>query len=157
MNKGFTFIEVLITITLMMIIMGLGIAAFDRFNERQRVVEAALSVQNLMRSAQIKARSGDKPTGCTRLESYRMTLTANSPSVTLSAVCSGPTTTIVRETYTMPSGIVSEANLSADFYVLRGGSNVSPITPIVVKSSNNMWRYGFTASPGGAVDEGDFL
>lgn len=157
MQRGYTFIEVLITMSLMLLFIGLGIAAFDRFNDRQKVVEAAIRTQNMMRSAQVKARTGDKPDGCVKLLSYRVNLTANSGNVGVSAVCTTPDVIIARENYSMPPGVVVESTQQLDFVVLSGGVTASPALPsIIIKSSNNQWRYAFGVDIGGAVGEGAF-
>ncbi|OGG10242.1 hypothetical protein A2154_04965 [Candidatus Gottesmanbacteria bacterium RBG_16_43_7] len=60
-NSGFTLIEILVSIGIMMTLVGLGVAGYNEFNENQRVKQAALTLKNNIRLAQNRARSSIKP------------------------------------------------------------------------------------------------
>jgi len=57
---GFTLIEVLIVMTIIGIIFGLGMAQYSKFNRSQIVVQAAQELKNNLRFAQNKAIAGEK-------------------------------------------------------------------------------------------------
>ena len=61
-HHGFTVIELLITITIAGIVVGGAIAGFVSFSDRQEVLNAAKEVQQMMRTAQSKARVREVPT-----------------------------------------------------------------------------------------------
>ncbi len=93
-TQGFTFVEMLVVITIMLIIAGGGIASFVRFNDKQQVQVAVSELQALMHSAQVKARVGEDASRCRTdfsqvlsLRSYRVEVQANSNVATLYAVC----------------------------------------------------------------------
>ena len=62
-QRGFSLIELVVAGGIMAILVGGGIAAFIRFNEKQQVLGAARELQQLMRSAQTKARAREIPVG----------------------------------------------------------------------------------------------
>ncbi len=88
--KGFTIIELLMMMGIILLLGGGVVAAFNNFNENQRVKQAALSLKSNLRLAQNKAISGEKPAvGCTTLVGYSVSFTAT--SYTTQAQCnSGP-------------------------------------------------------------------
>jgi len=59
-KSGFTLVEVLIVMTIIGIIFGLGIAQYSKFNRSQMVVQAAQGLKNNFRFAQDKAMAGEK-------------------------------------------------------------------------------------------------
>ena len=148
MKKGFTLVEMLIAVSILLLLMGGGIAAYLNFNERQSTVNAGRDLMLLMRAAQKKARSGDKPTGCDRLQSYSVVAPRYSSIVTLSAICANGSYSV--ETLTMPSGVSSQLPLSMQFAVLHGG--VANAGDVRVGSSS--LYYEFTVEDGGTISEG---
>ncbi len=115
--------------------MGGAIAALSTFQERQQAVVAAKAVQQLMWSAQTKARVRETPTtGCTTLDGYRVQVTATNAQ--LHPVCDAALGTVM-QTYNYPSGVrAAGATGSYVFYTLeRGVSNVitgppNPASPL---------------------------
>lgn len=59
-KNGFTLIELLITVSIMGILFGLGIARYNAFNRRQILVQAARELKSDLRLAQGKALAGEK-------------------------------------------------------------------------------------------------
>lgn len=151
---GFTMIELLVVITIIMLLTGGGIAAYITFNDRQNLQNSAKLVQSYIRSAQTKARAGEKPVGCDRLNGYRIVLTAASSNVVLSAVCANGN--YVRSTYTLPGNVTSESTQTMNFANLYGG--VGGAGTIVLRTNNTtLYRYSFKVTDGGEVSAGGFL
>lgn len=72
-SLGFSLVELMVTVTIMLALTGGGIAGYLNLRSRQNLVNAGKEVEQLLRSAQKKARVGDKPSGCTgALTGYRV-------------------------------------------------------------------------------------
>src|SRR5574340_877305 len=119
-SLGFTLIEMLVVITITMLMLGGGIAAYIKFNEKQQLVGAAKQMQTYLRGLQKKARVGDRPDGCTRLLSYTLTVAANSNLVLMEANCEN--TDISTDQYTIGGGVKAQNNVEVSFKVLQGGA-----------------------------------
>jgi len=100
--RGFTIIELLITISILGLLLTIGLVYYQDFNRRQAVVQAAKELKNNLRLAQSMALSGEKPTGCSgTLEGYRVDFVVDSYS--LSAICDGAP--IEPKSYSFMAGI----------------------------------------------------
>jgi prepilin-type N-terminal cleavage/methylation domain-containing protein len=87
-RRGFTFLELLITTTLGVLILGGALAAYRTFGVRQARVESARAVIGLLNRAQRRARSGDKPVDdCNSLNGYRVWAVPGTQQYTLSVRC----------------------------------------------------------------------
>lgn len=71
-NFGFTLVELLVAVSILGIIFGIGISQYIRFNRRQLVEQTALTLKNNLRLAQNKAIAGEKPSDCLTLEGYKV-------------------------------------------------------------------------------------
>lgn len=118
MKFGFTIIELLVAMSITLLLAGGVVAAFNNFNDNQRVQQGAITLKSNLRFAQNKAISGEKPTGCGTLTGYTVTFAAT--SYAMQAVCDGvPTGGIV--TFSLPAGIAFSPTPSAiSFTVLNG-------------------------------------
>lgn len=151
-SSGFTFIEMLVTVAIMMVILGGGIAAFINFNDKQVVTTSAKELQTYLRSAQIKARVGDRPEVCTKLISYAVrATTAPGSEVQLIAICESQE--VQRNSYFLPNSLNLEADLDISFLGLSGG--VVGEGEIRIRSDNRI--YSFTVTKGGEIQEGSLV
>lgn len=156
---GFTLLEMIITVSIVLIVFGGGLAAFIRFNDKQRVQATANEVKQFIKSAQTRARVRDNPNqaGCT-LQGYRVTTTGALATMSLLCGANKFATSVgaERARYTVPSGI-TVTSMSINFYTLAGAAEV--ITPldnkIVIGGGNNY--YMFRVEESGEIDEGCFV
>lgn len=153
MRNGFTLIELLITISIMMVILGGGIASYINFNDRQKVTTSAREIQQLLRSAQVKARVGQTPPGCSRLAAYRVAGANGGSIVELSAVCEEPINIISLSTFTLPSGVTLSNSLAVEYQTLQGGVTGAGTVAVTAGAGYN---YEFAVDAGGAVSVGGF-
>ena len=118
LNKGFTLIELLVAMSITLLLAGGVVAAFNTFNDNQRVQQGAVTLKSNLRFAQNKAISGDKPDGCGILDGYTVTFASNIYS--MQAVCDGVATgTAV--TFSLPTGIAfTPVPTAITFAVLSG-------------------------------------
>ncbi len=85
-SSGFTLVETMIVITIVALLAGFGIAGYARLNNREQLHNSAKDLQQMLRSAQKKARAGEKPSGCiTPLVGYAVFVKQN--EVQMRAVC----------------------------------------------------------------------
>ena len=93
MKKGFTLIELMVTISIIGILFTIGMAGYTRFNRSQTLVQAALELRNDLRLTQDKALVGEKPSGwCTgedeNMEGYRLVFAGDGQSYSIRPRCS---------------------------------------------------------------------
>lgn len=124
---GFTLIELIVSITIMMLIVGGGIASYISFNDRQTLVQAANRLEVVLRSAQSRAASGDRPDTCLQLTGYSVVMTAGTNLLQVQAECRDPDD--VLDVYSVPDSspislapsVVLAETRTVTFGVLQGG------------------------------------
>ncbi len=166
-RAGFTLIELLITISIMALVMGGGIAAYLAFQSRQEVLAAAKNIQQLVRTTQGKARVRETPTdpacnGANKLQGYRIKLTGG--SIRIIALC-GPTfgsfgesVEVYRENF--PAGVTYSGSspTDIDYYTLYKGVYIYPSGPPsstleFISTSDSNLKYRFTVNNGGSISD----
>lgn len=168
-QAGFTMIELLVATVIMIAMVGGGIAAFVSFNDRQTLITAGKEVQTYIRSAQVKARSGDRPAECDRLQGYVIRATSGTSQVRLLALCEettapvpvpppggacantgGATYECLRNTYDLSPDVQLFGSVNMTFGVLHGG--VTNSGNIVLMRGTQ--TYTLPVSAGGEIGEG---
>jgi len=122
-NLGFTLIELMVTISIIAILAGLGTARYINFNKTQTLKSVANDLKNNLRLAQNKALVQEKPGGCVNFEGYRV----NTTSYSLVALCNGAELGSSRKYFSLPSN-VSLSPAQVDFSVLTGAVTPATIT-----------------------------
>ena len=150
-KAGFTLIELLVVVAIMMLIVGGGVVTYLGFNDKEIVLTNGEQVQSLMRTAQKRARVGDKPTGCGHLLGYSIVVkVANLSQVLMQAVCDNNTYTTISNT--LPVGVTFQNPVNMTFGVL--GSGVTGAGNVSIRSSTSKWTFTFTVDPGGEITDG---
>jgi prepilin-type N-terminal cleavage/methylation domain-containing protein len=146
-QRGFTLIEMLVSITVMILLVGGGIASYITFNDRQTLATSGRKLETLLRAAQKKARVGDKPAACNTLNSYEVAVAAQSNVITLSAICAnGPHEP---RTETLNPQITATQTRQIRFQVLHGGvTNAGTIS-----LTNGVDTYEIAVSQGGEITD----
>jgi len=148
-QNGFTMIELLITVGIMILLFGGGVAAYLNLDRRQSLLNVCKEIASLSRTAQKKARVGDRPGGCSKLQAYRVSRTATGPDrVSLQAICDSGVVTI--SNYDVPTVFTITTITSMDFRVLHGGLQGGAGT-ILVQSAGPNYRCQFTVDNGGSI------
>jgi prepilin-type N-terminal cleavage/methylation domain-containing protein len=148
-TSGFTMIELLVTVAIMILLFGGGIAAYLNLDRRQSLMNVCRQIEQMERSAQKKARVGDRPAGCDRLNAYRVSRTATGPDViSLQAICDSGTYT--EETYEVPTIFSIQEITAMNFRVLHGGLQEANGT-VRVRSTSPNYQCQFTVEGGGSV------
>ncbi len=138
-QRGFTLIEVLIGVLIIMLMTGYGIANYRRLEERQRAEGAAKTVEQAIRDTQKRASAGVKPldidvltppNNCgdnsTDLDGYQLSF--GGTNYTISAVCHNLALPYSEQVVnaTLPNGtsFTNAGNISIQ-YNLLGEANIS--------------------------------
>ena len=88
-DSGFTLIELIVVIAIIIILSGSVLATYFNFSQRQAVVNDARSFLTVLRQVQSMAKNlVYPPEVCTGLTAYRLESQQDEQSVTASAVCS---------------------------------------------------------------------
>jgi hypothetical protein len=129
---------------------------YNRYNDRQKVKQAALTLKNNLRLAQTKASAAEWPLSCvapgcicSQLSGYTVSYTGNSYSIR--ALCSeGLVGT--DQSVTLPIGITfATVPPSMTFQVLSRGVTIA--TPAVISLTGSAVTYDIQLSPSGDVND----
>jgi prepilin-type N-terminal cleavage/methylation domain-containing protein len=153
-DRGYTLIEILIALTIIGIIFGLGYASFREFARRQALGSAIRELTGDIRLAQSQSLAGKKPdaSACNypnSLESYSFRV-INATSYAVDARCSGGSINV--KTAKLLAGVTMTVPLvnPIEFKVLGEGTNLEDSVEIILSA------YGttriVTVSPGGTVE-----
>lgn len=150
LERGFTLLELLVSVTIMMLIVGGGIASYITFNERQQLAAAAKELQGYFRSAQSRARANEVPDGCTSLQGYSVQVNQDDSEVRLVAECASGD--IERATYVLSGTATPNSAINVSFATLKGG--VTGAQTITLSQGSR--SYSFKVTAGGEITQGDF-
>ena len=159
---GFTLIELLIVITILVTVVGFGLASYNGFNRRERLKQTALTLKSNLRFAQTKAISAEKPSsGCSTFVGIEVGFSAS--AYTTQHVCA-PEGVIPTADCT-PGSIVDCVLLPSDVTFSHIPSNVtfqtltnraSITSDLTITLTNGMQSYALVVSPNGSVSERGF-
>lgn len=124
---GFTIIELLIAISIMALLFGIGVAKYVSFNQGQIIKQAAQKLKSDLRVAANKAITGEK-NGCGTLDGYQISFTGG--QYLIAAACSGGTFIAVN-TISLPSGVTFNPLPSSVFFKVLGQGVSSAITIVL--------------------------
>ena len=129
--EGFTLIELILAVSLIVIVSAVSMIGFTQYNDAQQLRNAALNVMLVLQQAKSKAQSQVKPdniAACVtnRLESYRVQFT--STTYELNVVCASTATLI--QSKQLPLGITINPASTAEFnfMILNGSVNQGSVT-----------------------------
>jgi len=154
MKKGFTLVELLIAMSILVTLLGAGLASFNSFNRRERLKQTALTLKSTLRLAQTKAISVEKPTsGCTDFVGMRIRFTVNSYS--MEHECSPEGIVGDADTITFSGGIVFSP-VPSDFTFMTQTNTINIDSPASLTIINGSETYNLTVSPNGSVNDEGF-
>lgn len=125
MRSGFTLIEVLISLLVTGIILGIGSLSYRDFSRRQLVVGAARVVRQDLVETQQQALTGNK-LGCTGVLDRYEVIRLSSTQYQIAARCSGPNATVIFKSTTMPANTQVDAFPTFSFKTVGEGTSISP-------------------------------
>ena len=121
MRKGFTLIEVLVAVGILLILFTGGIASYRTAARNQALEADAAKIIQTLREAQSNIRSGKKINCVTTLEAWQVRLVAK--NMYLEEMCDGDAASTV--TFELVS---AASNNTIIFYPLSGGATPATIT-----------------------------
>lgn len=153
MKKGYTLIEILVSLTIIGLLFSFGFVSFREFSRRQALTVAVRTVQADLRLAQQKALSGEKPESCTILAGYNFRIDSTI-TYSINANCS-PTNPPTVKNVTLGSDFTISAtnNPVVIFKVLGQGANIStgPQTIITLTQISTGKPMTITVTSGGEI------
>lgn len=148
-NSGYTLVEVLVGLSIIGMLFGLGFVSFRDFSRRQEISGFAKSMMGDLRLAQGMALAGQKPsTGtCNTLDDYSFKIISSS-QYQISADCDG--TPVVSKTVTLPIDLtVAFPSVNPiKFKVLGSGTNIPDGTSVPIVFSQLGTSNKFTITVG---------
>jgi prepilin-type N-terminal cleavage/methylation domain-containing protein len=155
MKRGYTLLEILITLTIIGLIFGFGYVGFREFSQRQALTGLARSIKGDLRLAQELALAGKKPDDikCDSpqvLNGYYFRRNSNA-NYTIEASCSGGTSEI--KSVNLPADI-NFTSLSINpilFKILGEGNNISDSATITLTQINTGNTGTITITSGGEI------
>lgn len=148
-QSGFTLIELIVAISIMMLLLGSGIVSYLTFNDRQGLLSGMSEVKSLLRTAQTRARLGDRPEGCDRLLYYEVRIPVESSTASLIAECENGAYT--RSEITLSANTRAVNLVAVQFKVLHGGV-INP-GAVTLETAQGL-TYVFDVTEGGEVTAG---
>lgn len=154
--KGFTLIEVIISISISLLVVGAVIVNYNGYNDTQTLKQTGLTLKNNLRFAQVKALTGEKPSAnCTKLSGYQVTFAAGGYSI--QATCepeglTGDITAVTFPTITSTNSLqFSPVPSPIIFYVVSRGTNLN--TAVSLRLAGFGKAYAIQVSPGGDMND----
>lgn len=156
LHGGFSLIELMVGIGIIFMLTGTVVANYNRFNDRQKVKQASLTLKNNLRLAQTKASSSEWPLSCvspgcicSQLNGYTVSYTGNTYSTR--ALCSEGLVGNV-QTITLPVGVTfTTVPPSMTFQVLSRGVTIP--TAVVITLAGPNATYDIQVNPSGDLND----
>ncbi len=169
-EQGFTLIELLVAVTTMVLLVGLGIPAYLKFNKRQRIRGAKNQIETMIEMAVQKAQGELGP--CDRLYGYEIKAVNSGTEVKMRPVClAGSTPTWgsvdVHHQFTTGVYLLDAESLAFQFrsinseviYVGDHASSawLSAASPWEIRLTDGNRVYSFNLTQEGTISEGSWL
>jgi len=154
-KNGFSLIELLVTVIIMLILLASALGAFLSYSEKLAIITTVDELKTYFQRAQSEAKSGDLG-GCSQLAGYRVQTYSVGSNVELSLqpVCTAGTANAA-QTYSFSTGITVSPALDYTFQVLQGGVSLpSSAASQDITVSNSQNSYVFTIYREGRWSEG---
>lgn len=152
--KGFTLIEVVVSVGISILLLGVVIVNYNTHNDTQTLKQTALTLKNNLRFVQSKALSGEKPTAnCTELIGWTITFTGGAYAIRAQCAPEGLQDSIT--SISLPSGVtISPVPAALTFGVLSQGTTLG--SSVAINLVGFAKTYRITVSPGGNITDAGF-
>lgn len=150
-QAGFSLIELLVVVTIILTLTGLGLAGYNNFNQRQILRQAAEGVKNSLRDAQNRALTGEKGSICTGILDYwRFSINATTrTSYYITGRCAG--SDFGQKNFNLPPNLTFRAAVNIDFKPLAQGTKSNATVTITIDQSTTGNSINITVSPSGEI------
>ncbi len=152
MKKGFTLIELLIVISILVLLLGMGLASFNTFNRRERLKQAGLTLKSTLRFAQTKSISVDKPSsGCTEFVGMRVAFTET--TYTVQHFCTPEGLVGTADSVSIATSGLTFSPIPSSFTFETHNSSADLTTDLNLDLTNGTQIYRLIVSPNGNVSD----
>lgn len=160
-SPSFTLIEVLVTVAIISIITGMGIASYRTFDSNRKIESATIGFATFLRSTQKKADAGERTADCNILNAYRVILHVDPITMTTGTAreyieCSDspsdPPTLLPTVIHILANQALFNNNFKVTF--LSNGKGVNTLPPydkVKITRSGSPDEYEVSVSNGGAI------
>lgn len=134
---GYTLIEILVSTTILLLIVGGGMAAYRNFATKQTIVNATRNFAVDLRTVQKKARSGEKPADCgtQTLDGWEVVKNSGDDFYITRAICGGAPIVSSEQLEELESGArFVDSSFAIQFTVITGFTNTQ--TTITLQSGD---------------------
>lgn len=148
--RGFTFIELMVVITISAILTAGGLAAYRGIGEKEGLKQAGLNFESNLKLTQHKALAGEKPVGCTGLlQAFRLSAGSDEQTYSVQAICSLSNSSPI--VYTLGEGIKFQSLITTpiDFAVLRNGVNGAQT--VILTTNSGSFSYQVMVETSGVI------
>ena len=152
-NKGFTFIELIIVVFVLLLFTGLTIANYGNFNEEKKLEDELKRLSSVLHLARTKAVAADADPNlpaCADFKGYYATISA--ASYKLERSCAGTPDEV--QTYSLPANIISKTTLQILFKPLNAGTDLPSVTTVTLRNNILDKCIDIQISPSGTIKEG---
>lgn len=145
---GFTFVELIVVVAIIVLMSGSGLVAFLDLRDRRAILSDAKLVEQTLRSAQRLALAGNKPIACgnNALTGYQVRV--GTTAVYTKGVCVGGAATETE--VLMASSVLDAEPDTVVFGVLHGGATA---TTIDICELNGDYHYQIIVTAGGVIEQ----
>lgn len=161
-QAGFTFVEILVTVSVMVITLSIGAINYLRFLDKQKLYQSGASVESLLKDARAKAQNGflgNEELGyCAKLKAVEVfsTQTADNKVQFIAQLHCASDHLLVYDTHIIEqSGTSLSQNLKIDFLPVRGANltiNGSAVASGSAALSHTAGEVIFNLDQGGVID-----
>ncbi len=152
--QAFTLIETLVTVSLLLIITGFGLASYNNFHQEQLLKQAAEEVKTVLREAQNKALAGEKDSACGNksLDYWQFEIADNTiTKYKINGQCGD--LEFGKKEFQLPEGLIffiTTIPLSIKFKPLGYGIDRN-VTEFAISNLSNNKRITVSIRPGGLI------
>ena len=144
----------MISVLIISLLVGGGIAAYNDFNDKQKVIAAGKEYSIILRSAQKRIKSGEKPdSGCGQLYGYRITTISSGTTASVDIICDQGSTIIADDVYALSSGTIFLSDSVIIFKTLSQGVEGAQIVELGDINGNYIYQIEITGE-GSITDVG---
>lgn len=137
-HSGFTLIELIVVIAIIILMSGMSIAAYFRFSQRQAAMNDARNFATEMRKVQAMAKNLVYPAGCgSKLERYRLKADCAGEgcvTMTTSAFCNGVEILVKANEEVLTKVFFTD---TVDIYFGAGTGTISQVGEFPIQNSND--------------------
>lgn len=148
MKRGFTLIEILVTLALITLLISVGTVVSLNNLQRNLVTETGSDLRNMMTTARDYALAGRKISCSSTLKGWQVDINTSTKQAVLSEVCDSVVPFITKN-FSSSLTITLSGSSSILFSTVTGGTNLGNTATITI--SNSLTNTVVTVSPGGTI------